>query len=116
MIIDLEARLQEAEADRNDNLSIQTKLDGQLSIAEQNCGLNERRVRMLNKQPKFDTEKEKILGSYDDTKTTQVAHLRNSSRLIGFKSRVFRKSELAQQSNTRNRTLIFQLQAKKMDL
>lgn len=116
MIIDLEARLQEAEADCNDDLSIQTKLDGQLSIAEQNCGSNKRRVRMLNKQPKFDTAKGKILGSYDDTKTTQVAHLRNSSRLIGFKSRVFRKSELAQQSNTRNRTLIFQLQAKKMDL
>lgn len=74
MISELEARLQEAETERNEEFEIRTKFESQLSIAERNRGLDKRRIEMLNEQLKSYTAEEKLLGSYDDQKGMQVAH------------------------------------------
>ncbi|KAH9814443.1 spindle assembly checkpoint component Mad1 [Melampsora americana] len=68
MIAELEARLQEAERERDDEYATRVKTESQVAIAERNRGLDKRRIQMLTEQLKSYTAEEKLLstdGTFD---------------------------------------------------
>lgn len=78
MIAELEARLQEAERERDDEYATRVKTESQVAIAERNRGLDKRRIQMLTEQLKSYTAEEKLLstdGTFDQQNSLKVTHL-----------------------------------------
>lgn len=77
MIAELEARLEEAEQERQEEYANRIKADSLVTIAERNRQLDKRRIQMLNEQLMSYTAEEKLVvgsGSYDQQKDLKIAH------------------------------------------
>ncbi|KAG0152543.1 hypothetical protein CROQUDRAFT_25610, partial [Cronartium quercuum f. sp. fusiforme G11] len=78
MIAELEARLEEAERERDNEYATRIKAESQVTIAERNRELDKRRIQMLNEQLKSYTAEEKLLatnGYFDQRQDLKISHL-----------------------------------------